>query len=112
LNSSETKRVDAEAKLADAEFKLAERKAKLEESERVVVALQASKVSLQNTLKDSMKETYIGPRARLAYEEEISLLRQRSGVIQGSLESLEEDKTNTTKPKVAYYGHFDGRIRM
>jgi hypothetical protein len=71
---------------------LAERDAKLEESERVIVALQARKASLQNTLKDSMEATDIGHRARLAYEAEISLLRQWSGVIQDILESLEEDK--------------------
>jgi hypothetical protein len=41
LNSSETKRADAEAKLADADSKLAEREVKLEESERVIAALQA-----------------------------------------------------------------------
>jgi hypothetical protein len=39
-----------------------------------------------------MKETGIGHRARLSYEEEISLLRQRSGVIMDCLESLEEEK--------------------
>ena len=57
LSSSETKRIEAEAKLADAEFMLAEREAELLERERVIVALQATKESLQNTLKDSMKAT-------------------------------------------------------
>ena len=92
LSSSETKRIEAEAKLADAEFMLAEREAELLERERVIVALQATKESLQNTLKDSMKATDTGHLARLAFEEEIALLRERSGVIQDSLESLEEDK--------------------
>lgn len=92
LSSSETKRLEAEAKLADAEFMLAEREAELLERERVIVALQATKESLQNTLKDSMKATDTGHLARLAFEEEIALLRERSGVIQDSLESLEEDK--------------------
>ena len=94
LSSSETKRLEAEAKLADAEFMLAEREAELLESERVIVALQATKESLQNTLKDSIKATDNGHLARLAFEEEIALLRERSGVIQDSLELelLEEDK--------------------
>ncbi len=78
--------------LRSAEFMLAEREAELLESERVIVALQATKESLQNTLKDSMKATDNGHLARLAFEEEIALLRERSGVIQDSLESLEEDK--------------------
>ncbi len=54
----------------------------------IIVALQANKESLQNTLKDSMKATDNGHLARLAFEEEIALLRERSGVIQDSLESL------------------------
>jgi hypothetical protein len=67
-----------------------------------------------------MKQTGIGHRTRLAYKEEISLLRQRSGgVILYSLESLEEkkrylanNKQNEYKAKVACYGHSGGRRKM
>jgi hypothetical protein len=90
LNSSETKRADAEAKLADAESKLVEREAKLKESGPVIVALQASKASLQDTLKVIMKETDIGHRARLRGY--FVTPTEECGVILDSLESLEEEK--------------------
>ena len=81
LADSEAKRADAEAKLAEREAKLAEREAKLLEGERVIAGLQDNKVSLQETLKQSMLETNMGKLACQACEEEITLLRNRSGVI-------------------------------
>jgi hypothetical protein len=92
LADSEAKRADAEAKLAEREAKLAEREAKFLEGERVIAGLQDNKVSLQETLKQSMLETNMGKLARQACEEEINLLRKRSGVILESLDSLEEEK--------------------
>ena len=92
LADSEAKRADAEAKLAEREAKLLEREAKLLEGERVIAGLQDNKVSLQETLKQSMLETNMGKLARQACEEEITLLRKRSGVILESLDSLEEEK--------------------
>ena len=72
LNISETKRREVGAKLADAE-------AKLEESKFAIASLQASKAALQNTLNQSIQETDYCKQARLAFEEEITILRQRSG---------------------------------
>ena len=76
LDISETQRRDAEAKLAYSE-------AKLEESKFAIASLQASKAALQNTLNQSIQETnyYYCKQARLAFEEEITILRQRSGEI-------------------------------
>jgi hypothetical protein len=59
---------------------------------RVFAVLQANKVSLQEKLNESMLETNMGKLARQACEEEITLLRNRSGVILESLDSLEEEK--------------------
>ncbi len=75
MQSSEAKRADAEAELAAAKFKL-------KDNERVIVGLQVNKVSLQDTLKQSMKETDMDKLASQACEEEITLLRNRSGEIQ------------------------------
>jgi hypothetical protein len=72
LADSEAKRADAEAKLAEREAKLLEREAKLLEGERVIAGLQDNKVSLQETLKQSMLETNMGKLARQACEEEIA----------------------------------------
>ncbi len=92
LADSEAKRANAEGKLAERESKLAEREAKLLERERVIASLQDNKVSLQETLKQSMLETNMGKLARQACEEEITLLKNRSEVILESLDSLEEEK--------------------
>ena len=91
-SACEAKLADSEAKRADAEAKLAEREAKLLEGERVIAGLQDNKVSLQETLKQSMLEINMGKLARQACEEEITLLRKRSGVILESLDSLEAEK--------------------
>ena len=79
LNKCETKRADAESKLEESEGKLADAEAKLEESQRVIAALQASNAP------DMSRQ------AREAFEEEITILRQRGGEIQETLESLEEE---------------------
>ena len=84
LNTSEIQRKEAEAKLADAE-------AKLEESKLAIASLQASKATLQNTLHQSIQETDYCKQARLAFEEEITILRQRSGEILESNEKLVEE---------------------
>jgi len=85
LNNSETRRKEVEAKLADAELKL-------EESKAVIVSLQLSKASLEDTLNQSIQETDFGKQARQACEEEITLLRHRSGDILASLGKLEAEK--------------------
>ena len=74
LKNSETERREVEAKLADAELTIA--------------GLQASKASLQSMLNESIKETDFGKQARKACEEEITILRQRSGEILESKEKL------------------------
>jgi len=79
LNKCETKRADAESKLEESEGKLADAEAKLEESQRVIAALQASNAP------DMSRQ------AREAFEEEITILRQRGGEIQETLESREEE---------------------
>ena len=79
LNKCETKRADAESKLEESEGKLADAEAKLEESQRVIAALQASNAP------DMSRQ------AREAFEEKITILRQRGGEIQETLESLEEE---------------------
>lgn len=84
MNISETQRRDAEAKLADAE-------AKLEESKFAIASLQASKAALQNTLNQSIQETDYCKQARLAFEEEITILRQRSGEILETNQKLVEE---------------------
>ena len=85
LNNSETRRKEVEAKLADAELKL-------EESKAVIASLQLSKVTLEDTLNQSIQETDFGKQARQACEEEITLLRHRSGDILFSLGKLEAEK--------------------
>jgi hypothetical protein len=72
LNTSEIQRREVEATLADAE-------AKLEESKFAIASLQASKSTLQNTLNQSIHKTDYCKQARLAFEEEITILGQRSG---------------------------------
>lgn len=84
LNTSEIQRREVEAKLADAE-------AKLEESKLAIASLQASKATLQNTLNQSIQETDYCKQARLAFEEEITILRQRSGEILETNEKLTEE---------------------
>ena len=74
LKNSETERREVEAKLADAELTIA--------------GLQASKASLQSMLNESIKETDFGKQARKACEEEITILRQRTGEILESKEKL------------------------
>ena len=91
LNKCETKRADAESKLEESEGKLADAEAKLEESQRVIAALQASKASLEDTLQQSINAPDMSRQAREAFEEEITILRQRGGEIQETLESLEEE---------------------
>ncbi len=85
LNTSEIRR-EVEAKLADAE-------AKLEESKFAIANLQASKATLQNTLHQSSQETDYCKQARHAFEEEITILRQRSGEILETNEKLVEENT-------------------
>ena len=84
LNISETQRREVEAKLADAQ-------AKLEESNLAIASLQATQASLQNTLKQSIQETDYCKQARVAFEEEITILRQRSGEILEDNAKLEEE---------------------
>ena len=84
LNISETQRIEVGARLADAE-------AKLEESKIAIASLQASKATLQNTLNQSIRETDYCKQARLAFEEEITILRQRSGEILETNEKLVEE---------------------
>ena len=84
LNISETKRREVGAKLADAE-------AKLEESKFAIASLQASKAALENTLNQSIQETDYCKQARLAFEEEITILRQRSGEILETNQKLVEE---------------------
>ena len=84
LNTSEIQRREVEAKLADAE-------AKLEESKLAIASLQASKATLQNTLHQSIQETDYCKQARLAFEEEITILRQRSGEMLETNEKLVEE---------------------
>jgi hypothetical protein len=91
LNKCQTKRADAESKLEESEGKLADAEAKLEESQRVIAALQASKASLEDTLQQSINAPDMSKQAREAFEEEITILRQRGGEIQETLESLEEE---------------------
>ena len=83
LNTSEIQRREVGAKLVDAE-------AKLEESKFAIASLQASKATLQNTLNQSIQETDYCKQARLAFEEEITILRQRSGEILETNEKLVE----------------------
>jgi hypothetical protein len=83
-SNSETQRREVEAKLADAE-------AQLEESKFAIASLQASKASLQNTLNQSIKETDFGKKILQACEEEITILRQRSGEILESKEKVVEE---------------------
>jgi hypothetical protein len=94
LKTCQTKRADAESKLEESEGKLADAEAKLEESQRVIAALQASKASLQDTLQQSINATDMSKLAREAFEEEITILRQRGGeiLVQETLELLEEEK--------------------
>ena len=84
LNISETQRREVEAKLADAQ-------AKLEESNLAIASLQATQASLQNTLNQSIQETDYCKQARVAFEEEITILRQRSGEILEDNAKLEEE---------------------
>jgi chromosome segregation ATPase len=91
LNTCQTKRADAESKLEESEGKLADAEAKLEGSQRVIAALQASKASLDDTLQQSINAPDMSKQAREAFEEEITILRQRGEEIQETLESLEED---------------------
>ncbi len=84
MDISETQRRDAEAKLAYSE-------AKLEESKFAIASLQASKAALQNTLNQSIQETNYSKQARLAFEEEITILRQRSGEILETNEKLVDE---------------------
>jgi hypothetical protein len=84
LNLSETQRKEVEAKLADAE-------AKLEESNLAIASLQATQASLQNTLNQSIQETDYCKQTRLAFDEDITILRQRSGEILEQNEKLEEE---------------------
>jgi hypothetical protein len=77
LKNSENEWREVEAKLADAEFTIA--------------SLQASKASLQSMLNQSIKETDFGKQARQACEEEITILRQRSGEILESKEKLVQE---------------------
>ena len=121
LRSSEDRRADAEAKLAhtladaeaklahaladaaakqresdqnlsDAEGRIADAEVKLVERERVIASLQLSKATLEDTLNQSIQETDFGKQARQACEEEITLLRHRSGDILASLGKLEAEK--------------------
>jgi hypothetical protein len=85
LNNSETRRKEVETKLADAELKL-------EESKAVIESFQLSKATLEDTLNQSIQETDFGKQARQACEEEITLLRHRSGDILASLGKLEAEK--------------------
>ncbi len=84
LNFSETQRREVGAKLADAE-------AKLEQSKFAIASLQASKAALQNTLNQSIQETDYCKQARIALEEEITILRQRSGEILETNEKLVDE---------------------
>ena len=84
LNISETQRREVEAKLADAQ-------AKLEESNLAIASLQATQASLQNTLNQSIQETDYCKQARVAFEEKITILRQRSGEILEDNAKLEEE---------------------
>jgi hypothetical protein len=84
LNISETQRREVEAKLADAQ-------AKLEESNLAIASLQATQASLQNTLNQSIQETDYCKQARVAFEEEITKLRQRSGEILENNAKLEAE---------------------
>jgi hypothetical protein len=52
---------------------------------------QASKASLQSMLNQSIKETDFGKQARKACEEELTILRQRSGEILENKEKLVEE---------------------
>ncbi len=93
LNISETQRSEVGAKLADAE-------AKLEERKFAIASLQASKAALQNTLNQSIQETDYFKQARLAFEEEITILRQRSGEILETNEKLVDE--NITRKQHEY----------
>ncbi len=117
LRSSEDRRADAEAKLAhaladaaakqresdqnlsDAEGRIADAEVKLVARERVIASLQLSKATLEDTLNQSIQETDFGKQARQACEEEITLLRHRSGYILASLAEKVARKQHEYKSK-------------
>ncbi len=111
LSTSEIQRREVEAKLADAE-------AKLEESKFVIASLQTSKATLQNTLNQSIQETDYCKQARLAFEEEITILRQKKEVerywkrTRNWQKRIQLANNTSTKRKIACFGHSNGRRRM